>query len=321
MHVRIRRNAFTLIELLVVIAIIGVLISLLLPAVQKVREAANRAKCANNLKQIGLALHNYLDGNSSFPPTITVPRSGSANTWSAQARLLPYMEQDNLYNQINFNAPYSTQPLVSANRIAVYVCPSEPNDKGKPNHYIMNYAANAGTWQVFNPATGQGGDGAFAPNAKLAPRDFLDGLSNTVAFAEVKAYTSQLVNGTPSGTIPPSSPAEIASFGGTFRKETGHTEWVDGKVLETGFTATFPPNTYVPYVDSGATYDVDFSSAAETNTSNQVSYAAITARSYHSGLVNSLLMDGSVRSMRNGISSEVWRGLCTRAGGEVLSDF
>src|SRR5438874_1609979 len=101
------RNAFTLIELLVVIAIVGVLIGLLLPAVQKSREAASRIKCANNLKQIGLAMHNYLGTNSVLPPTGYFPVGGPNATWSAPARLLPYIEQENLFRQIDFNTPYT----------------------------------------------------------------------------------------------------------------------------------------------------------------------------------------------------------------------
>src|SRR5947209_4987952 len=111
------RPGFTLIELLVVIAIIAVLIGLLLPAVQKVRAAAARLKCANNLKQMGLALHNYMDTNNGLPPNGTYAWGGSAvvttNAWSALARLLPYVEQDNLFRAIDFSTSYNTQPGIS----------------------------------------------------------------------------------------------------------------------------------------------------------------------------------------------------------------
>src|SRR5437764_10882617 len=105
------RRAFTLIELLVVIAIIAVLIGLLLPAVQKIRAAAARIKCANNLKQIGLAAHSYMDAMQTLPPNGLYPPSGTKNSWSALARLLPFIEQGNLHRAINFDLPYSTQPV------------------------------------------------------------------------------------------------------------------------------------------------------------------------------------------------------------------
>src|SRR5262249_29505299 len=231
-----------------------VLIGLLLPAVQKVREAANNLRCKNNLKQLGLAMQNYMDTNGALPPNGLYPRDGARNTWSALARLLPYVEQENLHRQIDFNSPYSAQPDVSARRIATYVCPSEVNDRGRTDatgavvHWPVNYALNEGRWLVLNPATGQGGDGAFSPNRGFAARDFAAGMGTTLAVAEVKASTSQLRDGGNPSTAPaplPAPPAELLALGGTFRADGGHTEWVDGKVLETGFTALFPPNTKV----------------------------------------------------------------------------
>jgi prepilin-type N-terminal cleavage/methylation domain-containing protein len=325
---RATRNGFTLIELLVVIAILAVLVGLLLPAVQKVREAANRLRCANNLKQIGLALHNYLDAHAALPPNGLYPPGGPNNTWSALARLLPFLEQGNLHRQIDFSLPYSVQPQVASQRVPLYVCPTEVNDRGKANsagvivHWMLNYAVNEGTWQVLNPATGQGGDGAFSPNRGFAPRDFTDGLSNTLAVAEVRGYTSQLSGGGPNvaGAVPPPTPADVLALGGSFRPDNGHTEWVDGKVHETGFTATLTPNTKVPYTVGGIEYDVDFLSANEGNAAGRLTFAAVTSRSYHPGLVNALLMDGSVRSFSNGINLGTWRALATRNGGEIIRD-
>jgi prepilin-type N-terminal cleavage/methylation domain-containing protein len=321
------RRAFTLIELLVVIAIIAVLIGLLVPAVQKVREAANRLKCTNHLKQLGLALHHYETSMGHYPPLGTYPPRATGTSWSLQAWLLPYLEQAHLQDLIDFNRPYAAQPRVTAQRVPIYLCPSEVNDRPRPDgavvHYPLNYAASVGTWHVYNPLTGQGSDGAFSVNQRLAPRDFRDGLSQTLALAEVKAYTPYLRDGgrpSGAGAAGPAAPAAVTALGGDFRSDSGHTEWVDARIHQTGFTTTFAPNTVVPFTSGGNAYDVDFNSSREGLTANQITYAAVTARSYHPGVVSALMMDGSVRPVPNGIDLRVWRALGTRAGGEVTGE-
>jgi len=324
----VRREGFTLIELLVVIAIIAILIALLLPAVQSARSAARRMSCKNNLKQIGLALHNYLEVYSKFPPSFCVdgPNGTGGGEWSIQARLLPYIDQANMFNRINFTSSYDASPEVKVMRVPIYLCPSEINDRARigsngPVHYPLTYGFNGGTWQVYDPSTGRGGNGAFFPNSSTRPANFTDGTSNTLGFAEVKAFNPYLRDGGNGPVVPPSSPNQISALGGSFKINSGHTEWVDGRVHQTGFTTTFPPNTFVPHSSGGILYDVDYTSCREDKSCNSAVRAAVTSRSYHEGVVNVLLMDGSVRTVGENINFGVWRNLGSRNDGNPIGEF
>jgi prepilin-type N-terminal cleavage/methylation domain-containing protein len=335
----IRRHAFTLIELLVVIAIIGILIALLLPAVQQAREAARRAHCKNNLKQIGLGLHNYHDAHTVFPPTFCVG-PGDGGEWSLAARLLPYIERATAYDTLNFDRDYNQSspefPFgVKATRVPVLLCPSDPRDKqrtgtaGEPIHYPICYGANMGTWLIFDPATGGIGNGAFGSNARIKVRDFTDGLSRTLCFSEVKAFTPYARNATAplgAGVFAPASVAEACSFvSGAAENlfDSGHTEWADGRSHQGGFTTTFTPNTVVECMNgANGLQDVDYSSQREDNPEGTINrtYAIITSRSWHAGLVHSLKMDGSVEATSNRIDLSLWRAMGTRGGGETASE-
>jgi prepilin-type N-terminal cleavage/methylation domain-containing protein/prepilin-type processing-associated H-X9-DG protein len=301
------RSAFTLIELLVVIAIIAILIGLLLPAVQKARESASRVKCLNNLKQIGVALHNYVG------TTGVLPAGSDQLGFSAHAYLLPYLEQNVLYNQINFtvkpsnaanSVPYGTS-------ISLFLCPSDPTasvpvgDGG--NSYVWNYGSSL-QW-ASNAASG-----AFVfGNVTFKLTDISDGTSNTAAFSERLKGNFNNANRNPLTTLyqcpgSPTTPAQAVADAALLNPYTANVFMSDmGQVWiqasnYTAYQHVTPPNTYQcawPPANCG-----------------------MGASSAHSGGVNLLLCDGSARFVANGISISSWQNLGTRAGDDLIgSDF
>ena len=331
-------NGFTLVELLVVIAIIGILVGMLFPAIQAVREAARRTSCMNNIRQTALAAQNFESTFQRFP-TPYIYNGGSLSTnngsWSVQAQLLPYCEFATAYSFIDFSTPWDTQIStgVPTLRVPMYQCPSEVNDtvrvdsSGAPKVYPHNYGFNFGTWLVLDPVNGTPGDGMFYVNSRTSFANIIDGSSNTLFLAEVKAFTPYIRDTNDPGATPPTNPNAFAGFTGDLKLGpstndcTGHTEWCDGRVHHSGFTTVFPPNTIVPYEHNGVTYDIDFNSQKEGGSDTNITYAAITARSYHSGnIVNVSKADGSTKSLAGDIDVFVWRALGTVRGKEVVND-
>ncbi|MFO0925349.1 MAG: DUF1559 domain-containing protein [Pirellulales bacterium] len=330
------RTAFTLVELLVVIAIIGILVGLLLPAVQMAREAARRMSCSNNLKQIALGMHNYESANRKIPPSACInPLISSNASWSIHGRLLPYVEQSVLYNQVDLSQNWSNFPVLSYFRVPIFVCPSDPKkdiprDTGATGStsgiflYPTNYAFNLGTYFVYDPVTRTGGDGATHPNCRFGFESFTDGTTNTIWAAEVHAWQAYTRNGGPPTIATPSTPAEVAVIADSGLKDrifpdgtgTGRCEWTNGHSHHSGFTTTLTPNTKVAFTYNGVLYNIDYNSRQEGTSTTRASYASLTSRSWHPGMVQVALMDGSVRNVNNSITLSVWRAMGTRAQGE-----
>ncbi len=340
-----RSRGFTLIELLVVIAIIAVLIALLLPAVQAAREAARRAQCVNNLKQIGIALHNYHDVVGRLPDG----HFGTGwNDWSASVMLLPYMEQTQLYNAINFNsqagsaaAPgWPPNTTIFAINLNVLNCPSD-TDRLTNGLGHQSYCGNAGTApEAFFDNNGHGAANGlfFSTNNNLQPvgfRDITDGLSNTAAYSEkVKGIGDQVA--VPDPLVPTSTIVSVGINSGP----TANGSWqdVDPTDYYTRCRASGPGTPGVQLATNGAISQGEWwwDGHPETGLYNHVmppnlwscddsnnvwvnDGAAATASSRHSGGTNVCMADGSVRFVKQSVAVQVWWGLGTRAGKEVLS--
>lgn len=314
-----RRAAFTLIELLVVIAIIAVLIGLLLPAVQKVREAASRMSCSNNVKQLGLALHAFHDVNQAFPRGRTIPNNMA---FSAQARLLPFIEQENAAKLINFNVAYNdpTNLAATATIIKTFICPSDSTSAVPAGMAPLSYRVNEGTtvamWQGPSDTAGVNNslppdNGPFFCNNPYRFADITDGTSNTAAFSE------HLIGDFNQST---STPRSDVYRPGTYPATADEAVAQCNAADVTNLAIQGVSNVGAPWIQGYHSTSSYWHSGLPNSRSCMFPPSRImtTAGSNHTGGVTVGMLDGSVKFVSNSISIATWRAIGTRNLGELI---
>jgi prepilin-type N-terminal cleavage/methylation domain-containing protein len=313
------RAGFTLIELLVVIAIIAILMAMLLPAVQAVREAARKAQCQDHLHNLVIAVHNYESSHRTFPPgTLGFPW-----VFSAHAQLLPFVEQKGLQDLLNFSAPpltFGSFPEAAANEAAaknqldIFLCPSDMESVAGGGFGAISYPACTGSGLVNNGSS-TNADGVIFQRSKIRFADVTDGVSNTVVFGETVLGDGTAITMTAPATsteklrrvieLPmatattPSACAGASSWSG----QRG-AKWINGHYADTLYNHFYAPNS--PTLDCNNGYH---------------SGALTAARSMHPGGVQVGLGDGKVRFVSENLNLDTWRALATRGAGEVLGAY
>jgi prepilin-type N-terminal cleavage/methylation domain-containing protein len=337
-------RGFTLIEALVVIAIIGLLIGLIVPAVQSARESGRRLQCQNNLRQIGVALHSFQSQHGHYPPAtpgqMLFGRLSGPRAHAPHVSLLPFLDQAPLYNAVNTAVLSDGLCYCGENdtartfKLAVFLCPSESSGLLRdsptgPNSYRANVSPSPYQWDESAETVGHhpgGGGGAFPFLYTIQPRDFRDGLATTVMFSEKgmgDADDTRFTQardfwaiGWPTADYPPGD--QLITICRQLPESNpphvsrGGRAWFSGGFDSTWYNHVVPPNWTGP----GCKVD----GALPTPEATGITGGILGASSSHPGGVHSLAGDGSVRFVRDSIATATWRALSTRSGGEPIAE-
>lgn len=325
------RRAFTLIELLVVILIIGLLLGLLISAAMSAREASRRAACANNLRQLGIGLGNHASARGQFPfamapdPPSAPGQPYSTGPLSAHVQLLPYLEGASLYNGLNLalesGLAYTAQNTsVLSAKLESFLCPSDPTHLAPGCHYRVC----CGPYPYEMEGFFLGGGGAFPGLKAVKPSDIRDGLSQTIGMSERVTGSDSArfdrvrdfwFSGISQVRSPRSSDemrnacAALTSTPADFWSHSGE-RWAVGRYADTMYNHVAGPNGASP----------DCSADLRFGVPGDVSGGAVSARSHHTGGVQTVFLDGSVRFLKETVQLETWRALATRAGGDPIAE-